>query len=195
MKTKRIIIGCLLGTAGIVFTGAAVYIAQAAQDENRLTEKNYMVADTACREQAQRLGAIKEFETGRIWELAVPVVVDKRTALGDASAVIAACPTRTMQSFCLGPGCNDPEGSRPPPTMARRPASMIMRLALQPGAIQAITQGAPRQGTTAQGAPLPPAQSQPRPPLPGIQQPARPMQQPARPLSGVLQPQPIPQVR
>lgn len=197
-RMRRIAVGLMLGTAGVVFTIVAVFVAQAAQDQNRLTERNYMAADVACREQAQKLGAIKEIEAGRIWELNVPVVVDKRTALGDASAVIAACPTRTMQSYCLGSGCNDPEGSRPAATQARRPASMIMRLVLRPGAVAAQSMAQPaaaQQG--AQGA-QPQALRPPAPP-PGVQQPARPLsqpqqQQPARPLPGVVRPQAMPQI-
>lgn len=169
MRMKRIISGILLGSAGVMFTIIAVFIAQAAQDQTRLTEKSFMAADMACREQAQRLGAIKEIDAGHVWELTVPVVVEKRTALGDASAIIAACPTRIMQSFCLGSGCNDPEGMRPP--AMRRPASMIMRLALRPGAV------VPQTMTTA-AAPRP--QMAPRQAVPH-QQPARAQQQPARP--------------
>jgi hypothetical protein len=204
---KRVVSGLLLGVAGIVFTIVAVFIAQAAQDQNRLTERNYMTADAACREQAQKLGAIKEIEAGRVWELTVPVVVDKRTALGDASAVIAACPTRTMHTFCLGSGCNDPEGVRPPAMQARRPASMIMRLVLRPGAVpaqpMAQSTSAPRPAgpVAPQGAQPPqvsPRPAQP-PPAGAQQQPARPQQQPpqqpARPLQGVVQPQSVPQVK
>lgn len=180
MRLKRIITGLLLGSAGVIFTIVAVFIAQAAQDQNRLTEKSFMTADMVCREQAQRLGAIKELEAGRVWELTVPVVVEKRTALGDASAVIAACPTRTMRSFCLGSGCNDPQGTRPPATQVRRPASMIMQLVLRPGAVaaQAVPAAAPRAPTPAG------SQMAPRPGQPTFQQPARPhpQQQPARPV-------------
>lgn len=191
-KMRRIAVGLMLGGAGVVFTVVAVFVAQAAQDQNRLTERNYLAADVACRDQAQKLGAIKEVEAGRIWELTVPVVVDKRTALGDASAVIAACPTRTMQSFCLGSGCNDPEGARPAPMQARRPASMIMHLALRPGAVaaQSIVAGQGVQGVQSQRPPAPPS---------GVQQPARPLpqaqQQPARPLPSMVRPQPMPQVK
>ncbi len=201
MKTRRIIIGTMFAVAGVAFTACAVFVVQAAQDEVRLTERGQMAADTVCREQMQKMGPVKELEAGRVLELSVPVVVDKRTALGDASAAIAACTMRTMQSFCIGPGCNDPEGARPPVGMVRRPSAMVMRMALRPGAVAAPQQQAPAAVPPRPG---PPVAAAPPPPRPVMgQQPAQPAMAPGRPpvpaqvqRPGLMQPpQAIPQVK
>jgi hypothetical protein len=187
MKARRILTGLTLGAAGVVFTVGAVFVVQAAQDQTRLTERTYLTADIACRDQMQKIGAVKEVEGGRVWELSVPVVVDKRAALGDASTAIAACPTRNMASFCLGSGCSDPEGARPPATAVRRPSSMVMRMALRPGAPAApVSPAATPRPPGVPGQPV--AQpAVPRPAVPVAQQPARPMTPPQP-----LQPQPQP---
>lgn len=183
MRGKRIASGLLLGTAGVVFTAVAVFVAQSAQDQARLTERTHAMADIVCREQLQKIGAVKDLEGGRVVELNVPVVVDKRTALSDASTAIAACPTRTMVAFCIGSGCNDPEGSRPPVTAGRRPAAMMMRMALRTGMPAAPASTAtPRPAGPPVAAPVPP-----RPPGQAVQ----PAQQPARPLPPGVPAQPV----
>lgn len=206
MKTRRIVQGLILLAAGIVFCTIGILIVFAAQDQTRLAEQSFQRAEDSCREAANTLvrsvggqGHLKELKDGESWEILLRTVNDKRMALADSTAVIAACPTRSLEYYCLGPACGPQEARFIRP--GRQNSVMVMRLALRPEvplerAAKLNAPAAPTQ--TPPSATAPSSQPQPgRPPTPQLvrppAQPGRPLlpqqqqQQPQRPAAGLPQ--------
>lgn len=188
MKTRRIVQGLILLAAGLVFGTVGLLIVFAAQDQTRLAEQSFQRAEDSCRDAANTLvrsvggqGHVKEIKDGESWEIQLRTVNDKRMALADSSAVIIACPTRSLEYFCLGPACGPQEARVVHP--GRQNSMLVMRLALRPEvpierAANLNAPATPVQTPAKGSTPSTQPQTGQRPPTPQL---VRPPAQPGRP--------------
>ena len=154
-----------------------------------MAEQSFQRAEDSCRDAANTLvrsvggqGLVKEVKDGESWEIQLRTVNDKRMALADSSAVIIACPTRSLEYFCLGPACGPQDARVIHP--GRQNSMLVMRLALRPevpleraAKLNAPPATAVQTPPTASAPPAPPQAGQ-RPPTPQL---VRPPAQPGRP--------------
>ena len=108
----RTLCGIILGLSGIGMFVAGGAVLSQALDRDRANEDLARRAELACRTELVKFARVTP--AGNIYELDFGEVRDDpKKALGDATTVLAACPTRTITELCLGAACNASGGTGP----------------------------------------------------------------------------------
>ena len=101
-RTARIVSIALL-TCAALFVGMGLGLYVRAWRLAEAVEEGGVRARAACVDTLRTLGEVSATETGL--RLTVANVTDPRQTLGDASAVLAACPDWSLGYVCMGKGC------------------------------------------------------------------------------------------
>lgn len=120
--------GMTLLMVGVVSYGLASLIFFKALDKQRADDEKIARIEQSCRDQILKFGKVQPGADG-VLEIDMGEVKDPRKAMGDASAVLAMCPTKKILSACMGISC-----SAPVQGMLNPPVKMILKLGnLKPG--------------------------------------------------------------
>ena len=102
-KSTRLL-SILLVVAGAAFAGMGVGLYVRAARLAAAGEEQRRGAAAACVERLRGLGQVASTESGGL-RLTVMTLDDPRGRLGDASALLGACPGWSLDYFCMGQRC------------------------------------------------------------------------------------------
>lgn len=121
---KRTLAGVIFIVAGFAQTGIAGYVVHQTFEMEAMAEAAWQRNDARCKTALRTVGEVTD--AGATVQVKMSGYGDWKKAMGQASAVIAYCPTRELTYFCIGSTCEGqlpaPEGEKP------GPSSIIFRM-------------------------------------------------------------------
>lgn len=118
---KRTLVGLLLLVSGLGFAGAGGYVLKLTLDRNMRNEEAIRVAETSCREQIVKIGTYVPLPDDKV-SVVLKDTSDPRQAMADLTGLVATCPTRQIESACIGTICGpgEPGSMRATATLSRK---------------------------------------------------------------------------
>lgn len=121
---KRTLVGLLLLFAGFGFGGAGGYLMVEVLDRNTRNEEAIRMAETSCREQIVKIGTYVPLPDDKV-TVVLKEADDPRQAMADLTGLIATCPTRQIESACIGTVCGG--GNKANPSSIRATATLVRK--------------------------------------------------------------------
>jgi hypothetical protein len=95
--------------SGLAFFGVGGFVLNQTLDKQAASEQSLGKIERSCREQLVKIGKVTP-SLNNVLEVDFGEIADPLKALGDATAMLAMCPTRTISDACLGVGCGQAAG-------------------------------------------------------------------------------------
>ena len=112
----RFILGGVFILIGVIFFSLSGYLLSHSIENSHNLNDRLSKIEASCQKQLTKLvgekGKIKTLSGGVI-EIQFPETNDIRSELGDATAIAAICPNRTIVDACVGVGCAIPSTKLP----------------------------------------------------------------------------------